>query len=74
MTEFSLEKKGKKKEIEKSLIDKYFVAMKSRPLLSKAGRCDRTRFKNVFNTVVHYQLVRGIDGRKEREGIRKISK
>lgn len=25
MTEFSLEKKGKKKEIEKSLIDKYFV-------------------------------------------------
>lgn len=51
--------------------DRYFIATKSRALLSQHGRYDTTRFKwskNVFNRVVHYQLVRGIDGKKkERE-------
>lgn len=59
--------------------DRYFIATKSRALLSQHGRYDATRFKwskNVFNRVVHYQLVRGIDGKKkgergDREGIKR---
>lgn len=88
ITEFNLKKKeGRKKKRGNGeivvywdiYIDRYFIATKSRALLSQHGRYDATRFKwskNVFNRVVHYQLVRGIDGKKkgergDREGIKR---